>query len=168
MKQSYLLGVLVANLRHTANFIMKSPYKDFRVELVEDNFRAVYDVVRGVTKQDDEDKFIVKDYYDRMMSCKMDYYAQHVKILNKDEYLTLIKKITGEVIDNAARKEFQMHNVDIGVCSSMDDDAPNTTDDTPGDDTPPPQSSNNINADAIKILHRIASNIDKLIKILEK
>lgn len=165
MKQSFLLGVLVANLRHIANIIVKSPHKGFRVELVDDNFRAVYDVVRGVTKQDDEDKFIVKDYYDRMMSCKMDFYAQHVKILNKDEYLTLIKKITGEVIDNAARKEFQMQNVDIGVCSSMDDDAP---DDTPGDDAPPPQSSNNINADAVKILRRIASNIDKLIKILEK
>lgn len=165
MKQSFLLGVLVANLRHSANFIAKSPHKDFRVELVEDNFRAVYDVVRDITQQDDEDKFIVKDYYDRMMSCKMDHYAQHVKILSKDEYLTLIKKITGAVIDNAARKDFQMQNVDIGVCSSMDDDAP---DDTPGDDTPPPQSSNNINADVVKILHRIASNIDKLIKILEK
>ena len=167
MKQSFLLGVLVANLRHTANIIIKSPHKDFRVELVEDNFRVVYDVVRGVTKQDDEDKFIVKDYYDRIMSCKMDFYAQHVKILSKDEYLTLIKNIIGAVIDNAARKDFQMQNVDIGVCSSTDDDPP-TTDDTPDDDTPPPQSSNNINADAVKILRRIASNIDKLIKILEK
>ena len=167
MKQSFLLGVLVANLRHTANIIIKSPYKDFRVELVEDNFRAVYDVVRSVTKQDDEDKFIVKDYYDRIMSCKMDHYAQHVKTLSKDEYLTLIKNIIGAVIDNAARKDFQMQNVDIGVCSSTDDDPP-TTDDTPDDDTPPPQSSNNINADVLKILHRIASNIDKLIKILEK
>lgn len=167
MKQSFLLGVLVANLRHNTNIIVKSPHKDFRVELVEDNFRAVYDVVRGITKQDDEDKFIVKDYYDRIMSCKMDFYAQHVKILSKDGYLTLIKKITGAVIDNAARKDFQMQNVDIGVCSSMDDDLP-TTDDTPDDDTPPPQSSNDINADAVKILRRIASNIDKLIKILEK
>ncbi len=167
MKQSFLLGVLVANLRHIANIIIKSPHKDFRVELVEDNFRAVYDVVRGVTKQDDEDKFIVKDYYDRIMSCKMDFYAQHVKTLSKDKYLALIKKMTDEVIDNAARKDFQMQNVDIGVCSSMDDDPP-TTDDTPDDDTPPPQSSNNINADAVKILHRIASDIDKLIKILEK
>jgi hypothetical protein len=167
MKQSFLLGVLVANLRHTANIIIKSPYKDFRVELVEDNFRAVYDVVRSVTKQDDEDKFIVKDYYDRIMSCKMDYYAQHVKTLSKDEYLTLIKNIIGAVIDNAARKDFQMQNVDIGVCSSTDDDPP-TTDGTPDDETPPPQSSNNINADVVKILRRIASNIDKLIKILEK
>lgn len=163
MKQSFLLGVLVANLRHNTNIIVKSPHEDFRVELVEDNFRAVYDVVRGVTKQDDEDKFIVKDYYDRIMSCKMDFYAQHVKILSKDGYLTLIKKITGAVIDNAARKDFQMQNVDIGV-----DDDPPTTDDTPDDDTPPPQSSNGINADAVKILRRIASNIDKLIKILEK
>lgn len=167
MKQSFLLGVLVANLRHTANIIIKSPHKDFRVELVEDNFRAVYDVVRSVTKQDDEDKFIVKNYYDRIMSCKMDFYAQNVKTLSKDEYLTLIKNIIGAVIDNAARKDFQMQNVDIGVCSSTDDDPP-TTDDTPDDDTPPPQSSNNINADAVKILRRIASNIDKLIKILEK
>ncbi len=168
MKQSFLLGVLVANLKHIANIISTSPHQDFRVELVADNFRAVYDVVRGVTKQDDEDKFIVKDYYDRIMSCKMDYYAQHAKILSKDEYLTLIKNMTGAVIDNAARKDFQMQNVDIGVCTSIDDDTPNTTDDTPGDDTPPPQSSNNINADAIKILRQIASNIDKLIKILEK
>lgn len=167
MKQSFLLGVLVANLRHTANIIIKSPHKDFRVELVEDNFRAVYDVVRGVTKQDDEDRFIVKDYYDRIMSYKMDYYTRRVKILNKDKYLALIKKMTDAVIDNAARKDFQMQNVDIGVCSSTDDDLP-TTDDTPDDDTPPPQSSNNINANIVKILHRIASDIDKLIKILEK
>ena len=92
MKQSFLLGVLVANLRNIANTILRSQYNDFRIELVEDNFRSTYDVIRGITQKDDEDKFVTKDYYDRIMSCKMTHYAQHVKSLNKEAYLALIKK----------------------------------------------------------------------------
>lgn len=166
MKQSFLLGVLVANLRNIANTILRSQYNDFRVELVEDNFRSAYDVIRGITQKDDEDKFVTKDYYDRIMSCKMTHYAQHVKSLNKEAYLALIKKITDAVIDNAARKEFQMENVDIGVCTSSDDSP--TIDDTPGGDTQPPQPSDTDNAKLIKLLRGILNNLDKVIKILEK
>ncbi len=165
MKQSFLLGVLVANLQHTANFIKKSSHNDFRIEIVEGNFREVYDVVRGLVKDGDEDKFVARDYYDMIMRYKMTCYAHNVKSLNKEAYLAEIRKMTDAVIDNAARKGYQMQNVDIGVDTSSGDTP--TTDDTPGNDTPPPQLSDK-NAQLIKLLCNILNNLEKVIKILEK
>lgn len=168
MKQSYLLGVLVANLRYTYKFISQSRHDNFRIELVTDNYMSAYDVVRGVAHTDDEDIFVPQDFYARVMSRKMDFYTQKKYTLSKAEYLADINNMIESVIDNTARKGFQMENVDIGVDIGDVDAAQGTppADGVQDKQEGRPNPSNESYQLIAGILQNIRKDIGEILKIL--
>lgn len=166
MKNSYLLNCLVASLRENVRVIANSKNDVFVVELVDDNFYSIRNGMQQITEKGVEDYFVTKHYSDLCYKIKMDFYAKKTHNLSKDQYLSLLRKVIDEVIDNAARQGYAIKG-DIVTAEPEATPAPPAADETPGDKKKPSKPSRNAE-DLEMILARILSDLDRIIEILER
>ena len=165
MKNSYLLNCLVASLRENLRVISNSRNDVFVIELINDNFYSIRNGMWEITGKDAEDAFVTKCYNDCCYKIKMDFYAKKTHNLSKDQYLSLLRKVIDEVIDNAARQGYAIEDGDTAEPEATP--APPAADETPGGKKTPPQPSDK-DAEIVKILRRISKDVDCLIQIFEK
>lgn len=174
MKNSYLLGVLVANLNNIIKVIANSRHEAFVTDLVIDNFRNTYDVMCRITDKRDDDAHITKRFYDDYFALKMDFYAQHKRTVDKQQYLTIIKQMLAKTIDAAAKDGFfvegyepdaapaQEPEPEAGAADERQAEQNNTPDDV---QTPPTLSPTDIKR-IVGLLEDTVANIHKILKIL--
>ena len=166
MKNSYLLNCLVATLRENLRVISNSKYDVFVTELINDNFYSIRNGMWEITDKGAEDAFVTKYYNDCCYKIKMDFYAKKTHNLSKDQYLSLLRKVIDEVIDNAARQGYAIEG-DTVTAEPEATPAPPAADETPGDKKKPSKPSRNAE-DLEMILARILSDLDRIIEILER
>lgn len=168
MKTSYLLNVLIASLRNNVNVIKQSRYDSFVVDLVKQNFRSIYDGLVGITDRDAEDKDVTKRFWHDMHSLSMEFYAKKTLVLDKQQYITVIKKIIDKTIDAAARDGYCIEDDGGDQPEPAAEPEPPAADGTPDDGKKPPKPSQTDLAKVVKLLQGIEKNILEIIKILDK
>lgn len=167
MKPSYLLSILVANLRNIIKVIQDSKHDKFVVDLVIDNYRNTYDLLRSVTNKDDVDVFVTADFYKHYFAKKMDYIAERHFQFTKIQYIAEVKAMIDKTIDNAARKGFCIES-DTEEASTPQP-VPTASDDTPdGNEMLPPQISEADSVKILKLLQNISNNMQKVAEIIER
>lgn len=175
MKNSYLLGVLVANLNNIVKVITNSRHEVFVTDLVIDNFRNTYDVMCQITDKRDDDAHITKRFYDDYFALKMDFYAQHKRTVDKQQYLTIIKQMLARTIDAAAKDGFFVEGYEPDAAPIQEpepeagaaDERQAEQNNTPGDvQTPPTLSLADINK-IVGLLEGITAQMNEILKIIK-
>lgn len=170
MKNSYLLNCLVASLRENVRVIANSKNDVFVVELVNDNFYSIRNGMQQITDKGVEDYFVTKHYNDCCYKIKMDFYAKKRCNLSKDQYLSLLREVIDEVIDNAARQGYAIEG-DTITAEPEATPAPPAADETPGGKKKPPEtvtSDTKKNSYLLSCLESASRAINAAIKELEK